>query len=247
MTFRERLFTRRTAAAITSPPAILRAGGGTAAAVLAGAPLALAAAVGVVGWAGWVAWRMPRAVPDPTADVDPRRLRDPWRWDVKEAQDARRRYAAAVAGVRSGPLRDRLAEIGERVGDGVAECWRIARHGQDLEEALARLVPVEQVQQRLGTLDRQPSSPTNERLRAALRAQVDTYRRIEQIAADARERLQVLEVRLDEAVARAVELSLRIDDPVELGGLGDDVDRLVGEMEALRRGIEETAGQTAIR
>ncbi len=54
-------------------------------------------------------------------------------------------------------------------------------------------------------------------------------------------------MRLDEAVARAVELSLRVDDPVELGGLGDDVDRLVGEMEALRRGIEETAGQAATK
>jgi hypothetical protein len=106
-------------------------------------------------------------------------------------------------------------------------------------------VPVEQVHQRLAELERQPPSATNERLRAALRSQVDTYRRIERTTAEARDRLALLEVRLDEAVARAVELALRAGDPLELGGLGDDVDRLVGEMEALRRGIEETAGQTA--
>ena len=43
---------------------------------------------------------------------------------------------------------------------------------------------------------------------------------------------------MDEAVARAIELSVRGGD-VDLGGLGNDVEGLVGDMEALRQGLEE--------
>ena len=51
--------------------------------------------------------------------------------------------------------------------------------------------------------------------------------------------------RLDEAVARAYELSVQASDVADLGGLGNDVDNLVVEMEALRQGLEEAGGQAA--
>ena len=54
-----------------------------------------------------------------------------------------------------------------------------------------------------------------------------------------RQRLEVLDARMDEAVARAVELSLSAGDAAELSGLGADVDQLVDDMEALRQGLEE--------
>lgn len=246
-TFRDRLYTRRTAEAIMAPSSILLGGAGVAVAVAAGAAPLLAAGVGAVVYAGWVARTLPKAPRSATEPhIDLSRLRDPWRWYVKEAQGSRTRFRQAVAGTSAGPLRERLAQIGARLDDGVAECWRIANRGQELEAALAQLVPAAEVEQRIALLRAGPASPTTESLVDALRGQADSYRRIAATAQDARERLQVLEVRLDEAVARAVELSLRADDPVALGGLGADVDRLVGEMEALREGLEIAAGQTAV-
>ena len=45
-----------------------------------------------------------------------------------------------------------------------------------------------------------------------------------------------------EAVARAVELSVHADSVSDVAPLGADVDSLVGELEALRQGLEETGG-----
>lgn len=245
MSFRDRFFTRQTAEAITAPSAIVLAGAGTAAAIVAGAPIALSAAAGAAVYAGWVALRMPRAPAQPGAQIDARKLREPWRWYVKEALDARRRYGQSLESADDGPLRDRLREIGGRVDDAVEECWRIANRGQQLEQAQRQLVPENELARKLRALEEGPASASNEPLAAALRSQVETYRRISGSVQDAQNRLRVLEARLDETVARAVELGLRVDDPIELGGLGADVEALVTELEALRRGLDETAGQTA--
>ena len=69
-------------------------------------------------------------------------------------------------------------------------------------------------------------------------------RRLEAVTQQAAERLRLLDARLDEAVARAVELSLS-GDSGQLSGLDSDVDSLVGEMEALRVALEDTGGGTA--
>jgi hypothetical protein len=246
MSFRDRFLTRQTAEAITSPSAIVLAGAGTAVAIVAGAPIVAAAGAGAAVYAGWVALRMPKAQPRPADDIDPRRLRDPWRRYVQEAMEAKERYERALAGAGTGPLRARLDEIGDRVDDGIAECWRIANRGQQFEDALGQLVPEAQVTERIRTLEAAPSTLTNDRMIAALREQAATYRRIRSTAEQASQRLQILDVRLDEIVARAVELGLQADDPAVLGGLGEDVDALVIDMEALRRGLDETAGQTAV-
>jgi nitroreductase len=245
--FRDRFFTRRTAEAIMAPSSILLGGAGTAVAILAGAPIVAAAGVGAAVYAGWVALRMPRArAAGQDQRIDLSRLRQPWRWYVREARDSQTRFRQAVANTSAGPLQERLAEIGARLDDGVAECWRIANRGQELEAALAKLVPVRVVEERIRALQAEPPSATSDDLIRALRGQAESFRRIEATAVDARNRLQVLEVRLDEAVARAVELSLQADDPGQLHGLGADVDSLVAEMEALRHGLEVAAGQTAV-
>lgn len=227
-----------------APSAIVAAGVGTAGAVLAGLGLPLAAVAGVVVYGGWVLARMPRSAPrSPDGPIEPRRLRQPWRHYIREALDAEQRFARAIDSTGAGPLRERLGDIGARVAEGVRECWRIANRGQQLEDALGQLGSIDQLTERLRALESAPPSPTNERLASALRAQTDTYRRIERTAIEARDRLQLLEARLDETVARAVELSLRAGDPIELGGLDDDVTSVVAEMEALRKGLDETAGQ----
>ena len=65
--------------------------------------------------------------------------------------------------------------------------------------------------------------------------------------ADTADRLRLLDARLDEAVTRAIELSVRADGPEELRGLGDDIDTLVGDMESLRQGLDEVDASSSGR
>jgi hypothetical protein len=212
--FRDRFFTRQTAEAMVAPSAIIVAGAGAAAGVLAGAR---------------------------TSDVviDPRTLRDPWRAHVRDALEAEQRFLAAVESTNAGPLRDRMADMAGRVSNAVHESWRIANRGQQLEVALGQLPPIDRLERELA------QARGHDRIETAVRAQIATYRRIEATAIDARERLRLLDARLDETVARAIEVGLRAGDPVEVGMLDDDVESLVTEMEALRRGLDETRLPTA--
>ena len=128
------------------------------------------------------------------------------------------------------------------------ECWRVARHGDALDEGVQSL-ELRQVEYRLQQLrGTRPESPgageSFDRTVEALEAQLASGRRLSEVATDARRRLEVLDARLDEAVARAVELSLSAADVSDLSGLGADVDQLVDDMEALRQGLEEV-GRTA--
>lgn len=219
-----------------APSSIVMAGAGTAVGVLAGLG-PVAAAVGAVAYAGWVLFKMPRAPRDTEGSIDPRRLRDPWRQHVREALEAEQRFSAAVGSTPDGPLRERLDSMAGRVADAVGECWRIANRGQQLEMALGQLTPVDQLQAKLAR------AQGSDGVAQALRSQIDSYQRIEQTAIDTRRRLQLLEARLDETVARAIEVGLRAGDPIEIGVLDDDVVSLVTEMEALRRGLDESAGR----
>ena len=65
------------------------------------------------------------------------------------------------------------------------------------------------------------------------------------VVGDTDSQLRLLNARLDEAVVRTIELSVQADDVADLGGLGNDVDQMVDEMEALRRAIDETGGDPA--
>lgn len=234
--------TQKTADALMAPSAIVLCGLGAAAAILAGLPLFAVMGVGVIAWLARVATLMPRGR---RADrVDAMSLSDPWRGFVREALDAQRRYRKAVSGTSPGPLRDRLVEIGERIDAGVQECWRVARRGNALVDAIGNLDPAaarRELEAAKQTEQLNPG-PNQEATLKALQAQADSADRLTKVATDAQDKLRLLDARLDEAVARSVELSIRAEDVGELGGLGGDVDTLVSDLETLRVSLDEAGG-----
>lgn len=244
VSLRDRLLTRQGAHAITSPGAILAGGAAAAAVIASGIALPVAAVAGAAAYAGVALARLPKG--PPRVDVRPETLRPPWRDFVEEAVDARTRFDRAVAGARTGPLRTRLQQIADRVAEGVEESWRIAQHGQALEDALSQLEPLHAVEVRLDEVERErragrADDPRLASTIQALESQLASTRRIGEVARDTRDRLRLLDARLDESVARAVELSLRAGDATDASGLGSDVEAIVTEMESLRLALEETS------
>jgi len=166
-------------------------------------------------------------------------LSEPWHTFVANAQRSQRRYDKAIGRARPGPLLTRLQEIGGRLDEAVQECWRVACAGDNLADALEQ-IHVPQVKRQLDAIgaDATAGDHATEGTVAALRAQLAAGDRLRTTIDDARSRLRLLDARLDETVARAIELSVRGGD-VELGALSADVDGIVGDMEALRVGIAE--------
>jgi hypothetical protein len=250
VSFRDRFFTRRTAEAITSPSGIILAGAGISAGILAGFPV-LGIGLGALLWGGRVLLGMPRGPKEERIDAGA--LQEPWRTFVREAQQAKHRFDHAVATADPGPLRERLTEIGQRIEAGVRECWRVARRGDVLWEA-RRQIDVPRIQAELDSARSNASAPwaagssLEDRIQA-LESQLGSAQRMDAVIADTQNRLATLDARLDEAVTRAIELSVQAGDTAalgdsSLGGLGTDVDDLVEEMEALRLALDEASGRS---
>lgn len=225
---------------MTSPLGIVLAGAGAAAGILLGGGIPVAIGLGAAAWAGRVAVAVPR---DPRPDrIDPFTLGEPWKRMVQDALQAQNRFTEAVNEARRGPLRERMEEIALRIGTGVDEAWRVGRTGQTLMEARRRIDTAE-AQRELAEIESQahalPAGSPLERAAQSLRAQIASAERLDRTIAEARDRLRLTNARLDEAVARAAELSVQAGDADDLAGLGDDVDALVTDLEALRLGLEE--------
>jgi hypothetical protein len=238
--FRDRFFSPPVGRAIISPLGLALAGGGFAVGWLAGLPVVGAAAVGLGAWAARVALAIPRRRRRRRRRdrIDPFTVSEPWRHYVQGALAAQARFGRTVDSMRAGPLRDRLASIGERIADAVGEVWQIASGGHTIDRGLTTL---DTRGARLALAELEAADPLDAHTHAtvsSLEAQLATASRMEQVSADARNQLRLLDARLDELVARAVELSVG-GSTAGVGGLGDDVDVLVQEMEALRQAVEE--------
>jgi hypothetical protein len=242
--FRDRLLTPQGARALLSPVGILVAVAFVVVAWLADFPLWLAVPIGVALWAANV-WRLVRPRDRPER-IDPFTLHDPWRRYVQEALQARARFGEAVSRAPDGPLRDRLREIAARMDTGVTECWLIAKRGQTLVEA-RRGIDVPGLERRLaasrgeGGADDPARAPEVQ----ALEAQRASAARLDEVIKRTATELQVLDARLDEAVARTLELSAHASADAGVARLDGDVDALVTEMEALRQALEETSAAAA--
>lgn len=228
------------ARAVISPSALLLAGAGTFVALLAGLPIAGAAAIGAASWGARVSLALSRRRRDP---IRPSNLRDPWRTLVRRAVRAQERFEQAVKDTDPGPLRDRLADVGRQVEEATRQCWRIARRGDALDRAVKEL-DMAGANAQLAGLERDRARWRDHReLQAtaeALRRRVESGRRLQAVAEQARDRLRRLDAQLDEAVARAIELSLGSLDAGAIQPLGTDIDALVSELESLRQALDET-------
>ena len=237
--FRDRFFTPPVGRALLSPWSILLLGVVTAAAIVLGAPLGVAAALGVTAYAIRAMFAVPRDARNGTR-IDPFVLKEPWRGYVQSAQSAKLRFERTVDGTRPGPLHDHLRTLSARLDDGIEESWRIASRGDDIDAAIGRLT-TDQAQSELSQLraqaEQQGGSTDLASTIQSLEAQISSGQRMQQVSTSTRNRLRLLDARFDELVARAVEVSIGSGDS---GVLGNDVNDLVTELEGLRLAIDDT-------
>jgi hypothetical protein len=226
---------------------VLVAGAVTSAAILGGLALPLAFVGGAAAWAAKVALSLPRRRGG--SRPDPFRLGEPWRHHVSDALSAQRRFEQTVRRTASGPLRESLAHLKDRIDQGVAASWRVAQQGDQLDDALRRM-DLAAIRRELADLEgergryREGQEPGSlaQTIRS-VEAQQAAGERLASVAAGADERLRLLNAQLDEAVARAIELSVSsAAGPADVDTLTSGVDGIVGQLEALRQGLEEVEG-----
>ncbi|MCU1364647.1 MAG: hypothetical protein JWN39_286 [Ilumatobacteraceae bacterium] len=237
LSFRDRFYSPKVARAVLSPFSILLFGVATAIGIVVGLPIVAAAGIGVLAYVGKVAFAIPR---NPDANhIDPFSLKDPWRSYVQSALTAKLRFDRTVATTSSGPLKDHLKQLGDRLQEGIEESWRIASRGNDIDGALANLntAQAEAELKQLQTQQQQAGSADIASTIESLQAQISSGTRMQQVSMSTRNRLRLLDARFDELVARAVEVSVGSGDS---DVLGNDVNDLVNDLEGLRQAIDDT-------
>jgi hypothetical protein len=247
--FRDRLTRRGAARALLSPIGLVAGAAVGVLVAVVGAPVWAAVLAGAAVWALNAVRVLPRSRRR-AERIDPFTVQEPWRRFVQEALQARTRIAEAVDRAPSGPLHDRLHEIAARVDTGVDETWLIARRGQALVRA-RRQLDLARIDRQLAELRPGAASagerdhpaevdPTVASVVESLEAQRAAATRLDAVIDRTQSDLRVLDARLDEAVARTLELSARAGSDAAVAGLSSDVDDLVTEMEALRLALDET-------
>jgi hypothetical protein len=233
MSFGDRFFTPQTAKALLSWRILLAAVIGVAAALFGMNPAA-AVGLGLAVYAATVIAAMPSGSPRST--IDPFALSEPWRRFVQSAQRSRTALRDTVRGTAQGPLKNRLADVAGRLDDAIQESWEIAKRGDEIDEAINRIDPV-RLRAQLDALQMPGAGDPESAAVESLQSQLASAERLKALSASTAKRLRLTQVRLDELVARAAEVSVgRTDTAV----YEHDVDNLVIELEGLRQAVAET-------
>lgn len=225
--------------AMISPITVgLVVGAGAVARILTGS-WAVAVLAGVLTWVARVllATRIAKRVRGLDRRIDPFALREPWRFFVRDALTARQRLADALNRADGGPLRDRLHEIEVELDHAVGVTWDVAQRGQQLTDARRR-IDVASIERTLA------ATPDEDPRHTAAAAQKASHERLSRREDDTRERLEILEARLEEAVVRAVELATRTGGTIELDQLAGQVTGMVDELDSLRIALDEVGNDT---
>lgn len=235
MAFRDRFFTPQTAKAILSWRILLGGAAGVAAGVI-GLPILAAVGIGAAIYGGSVVTAMPKR--RVVGTIDPFTVSEPWRQFVQAAQRSRRQLHQTVTNTSTGPLRDRLQDIADRLDNGLEESWAIARRGDEIDGIIRALDPT-RLRSRLDTLRRQQTDLPTDNLTAAIASvenQLASADRLKALSAGTADRLRLTQARLDELVSRAVEVSVGASDTTDFA---HDVDELVLELEAMHQAVQE--------
>jgi hypothetical protein len=234
--FRDRFFTPQVARAMTSPLGLGLGVAGAAIGFATGLGIPGAIVLAAAGWGGRVLAAIPRRR-ERAVRIDPFTLSEPWRRYVQGSLSAQARFQRAVDATPDGPLRVHLADISRRLQHAINEVWSVASSGDRIDAGLATL-DATGARAQLARLEKDPAGAETAATREALEARLATATRMQQVSTEARDRLRLLDARLNELVARGVELS--VSGGVSLvSGLGDDVDSLVSESETLRQALDE--------
>ncbi|MGB1506549.1 MAG: hypothetical protein ACPHDT_13805 [Acidimicrobiales bacterium] len=220
--------------AMVSPFTVALVAASIAAILFVGGPWYVAVAVAVAVWLTRVvvARTVARRVAALPPRIDPFALREPWRFFVRDALQARARFAEALAHTPEGPLRTRLFEIGDALTASVEHCWEAARTGQRLSDARRR-IDAERLERDLASL------PVGDTRIGSIDAQLASHTRLTIREASVRDELERIEFRLEEAVVRAEELSTRAGTLGDVEHVGAAIRDVVHELEALRLGLDD--------
>lgn len=164
---------------------------------------------------------------------------------VDELLASRARLEGLVAGCPAGPLHDRLASLRGRVEAAIETATTIATHAQTAERTVSSL-NVDKVRDQLKDARRRlarvpEGSPDRMRIAEEERLLGEQHASLNQLANaidEAGDRLRLLDLRLDTAVARAAQIALRPDALEALGDVDKELDGVVTELDALRAGLD---------
>ena len=170
---------------------------------------------------------------DPLDHVDPAAAPPRFAPLVADALQARRRYQELVAGLRPGPVRDRLLETQEQVDAGVAAVWSTVTRAVELERVLVSLDP-QRITDECKRAKRSGADPT---LEEALAQRFSSVQRLLNALDDTEERLRLLDARLSAAVARGAEVAMSGGTGAE--AVGAELAGVVDELTALRSALDE--------
>ncbi len=174
---------------------------------------------------------------DQLAGVDPAAVSPRFGRAVADALDTRGRFASVLAGVRDGPVRDRLLAAGARLDAGVLAVWATAQRATAIERTLAALDPG-RVTEEYKRAKRAGDEPE---LEAALAQRFGSVQRLLNALDDTDDRLRLLDARLGAAVAAAAEVALGagVGGGAGADALDAELDGVVAELDALRLALGE--------
>lgn len=192
----------------------------------------------------WLSYLAAPQNPAPTSSFSPNvtteleTLDDPWRSCVSQTLILQRDVRTVAGMTAPGPMRDRLQGVADHVDRDVDECWQVARRGQRLTEARAR-IDARAIAQQIGRLDSSEADPVLTAAAQSLRAQLETAARIDGEVSSTYNGLLLLNARLGEIVARVSELSARSGDLRDASAADSEVESVVNELIAIREALTE--------
>lgn len=175
--------------------------------------------------------------PDLDAEVDWRSVPPRLRGHVDDAIESFDRWRRLVGRHQDGPLKDRLDGWTHRLEGAVREIVATAVRVGEVEEVLATLDP-DRVTAEYKAAKRSSAGGASTPELAALEARFASVQRMMNAVGDAEEQLRLLDVRLGAAVAQGAEIVVMGSD-AQIGQLDQDIDGLVGDLDALRRALGE--------